>query len=77
MSDINNCNFFGACIELLRVVKIDNNRINLHIILKVKTGVMFLTIHSQILESFQSFHDPLIFWTLCIIIRIEIILRTL
>ena len=56
MSNINSCNFLGACAELLHVVKIDNNRINLHIILKVKTGVMFLTIHSQIfLGTFQPF----------------------
>ena len=48
--------FLGACTKLLHVAQIDNNRINLHIILVVKTGIMFFTTHSQIfLGTFQPF----------------------
>ena len=38
----------GACTELLNLAQVDNNRINLHIIVVVKTSDMFFTIHSQI-----------------------------
>ena len=48
--------FLGACTKLLHVAQIDNNRINLHIILVVKTVVIYFTIHSQIvLGTFQPF----------------------
>ena len=58
MRSINSSTFLGACAELLHVAQIDNNRMNLYIICTVKTGVMFFTIHSQILlGTFQIFGD--------------------
>ena len=55
MWNLNRCNFWRACTQLLHVAQAGNDRINLYIALLVKTGIMCFIMHSQIfLETFQS-----------------------